>query len=163
MSFAAPSPNQFVPIPVRGALASSPNLNIFDVQIVEGDTNEFVPGQPVQLLADNPTPPIPPVNAIPVEKLTSQFSQVFGIIIDDTKVRLWSVASGKKEFRVAIEGSIINLSSSEIISRGDEVKVSAFDTNPTVSSSFGTGTIVGISLDRATGANQLIRVFFFKF
>ena len=150
----APNSNQFFPNPVRGGLALSPNLNIFDVEIDEDDNDEFVAGQSVDLrpfTLSNTT--------IIIRSVTSITGRVFGFVVDDTRSSSFSVASRKKHFRVALEGGIMYMESSTVIPRGSQVKLTSDLTiNPKISSE-GSGSIIGKALDRASGANELIRVF----
>lgn len=150
----APNSNQFFPNPVRGGLALSPNLNIFDVEIDENDDAEYVAGQPVDLrpfTLSNTT--------IIVKFVTSLTDSVFGFVVDDTRASSFSVASRKKHFRVALEGGIMYMESSSVIPRGSQVRLTVdLIINPKISNE-GSGSIIGIALDRAAGANELIRVF----
>lgn len=136
--------NQFQQGAMKGDLylPSSPTIS---VQLHASATTVY-PGSAVKLYAGTS-------NTILVDKAGAN-DDIFGWVIRNPKKT--SFAAGDT-LEVALTGSVITVESSAAFERGQQLEFVA--TNDLVKAFAGSNTPVGVALDKATAANQLIRMF----
>lgn len=144
--------NQFAQTPILGQVSQLPNPNILVAQInpstaatviTAGTAVKLITGAGVQILVDV----CPAVTDGPV----------FGFIQFNMRKNTYV---GGDTVEIACVNSVILLKSSAAIARGANVSQTApsAGNDPLVTTSVATNFVAGQALDRATGANQLIRV-----
>lgn len=129
----------------KGDLSAIPNPSTISCNITTASASTFYAGTAVVLIAGT-------ANAILVDKATAT-SQIFGFVIRNPR-KPSHTAGGKVE--VALPGSVMNMESGASFNRGQLVEYSA--ANDQVIAYAGVNTAIGVALDNATAANQLVRV-----
>lgn len=143
--------NQFALQPVLGDIDMQFTGTVIAAAAATGNTGSFVPGQPVKI--ENSAGGVP--KFVP---LTANTDDTFGFVVRNLKDA--SIAAGKS-FELAMKESVIFLASGAAIARGANVEV-VYDANSgagSVITAAGINPVVGKALDKATAADQLIRVF----
>lgn len=145
-----PTLNQFSQNVVLGQLdAQSRGGSIFSCEVSTNQVAALVAGQPVKLDT---------ASAVGVPKilsLSAASDPTFGIVAFVLKDINYP-ANARVE--VATEGSVIYLNSSAAITRGAAVEADTSVVGNVITSA-GINPIIGIALDGATAANQLIRIY----
>lgn len=139
--------NQFNQSAEKGYLDLRFNPSVISCQIDATEAGSLLPGQAVTLV--DSAGGIPKVIAA-----TADTDNIFGFIVSDLKSK-----SFKAEDRCEIvfhRGSIMYMQSSAAIARG--AKVMPVITGQKVATATAGKTAVGIAIDKATGADQIIRV-----
>jgi hypothetical protein len=137
--------NQITQGPDKGDVSAIPSPNTISCQITTASANTFYAGTAVVLIAGT-------ANTILVEKAAAT-SQIFGFVIRNPK-KPSHTAGGKVE--IAMPGTVMNMESASAVNRGQLVEYVA--TNDLIQAYAGVNTAIGVALDTATAANQLIRV-----
>lgn len=143
--------NQFAQQPVLGDLDLQYDGSVITAAAASSVATPFVAGQPVKI--EDSAGGVPKMLA-----LTSNGDQTFGFVIRNLKDV--NVPAGQA-FELALKDSVIWLVSDAAISRGSDVEV-VYNSNSgagAVITSAGINPVVGKALDKATAANQLIRVY----
>ena len=138
--------NQFTQTAIKGRLSHNPAPNVISCQITTASSNTFYGGTAVKLIAGT-------ANTILIEK-SAATEAIFGFVIFNPKKPSGNTAGQTVE--VALPGSIMEMESSAAINRGQLVEQVA--TGDKVAAYAGVNTTVGVALDTATAANQLVRV-----
>lgn len=137
--------NQLTQGPIKGGLSAVPNPATISGQLTPASANTVYAATAVKLIAGTS-------NTILVEKALAG-DQIFGFVVL-TPRKPSHTAGGK--FEIALPGSVMEMESGASINRGQLVEIVAA-TN-TVIAYAGVNTAIGVALDQATAANQLIRV-----
>lgn len=140
--------NQFAMTGLKGKIAAGPG-NTLSVQVYAGSAATaaapIVPGDFVKLVDVA-------ANTIIVDR-AAVTDAIIGVVLVSPKKDGFIPLDNME---IAINGSIVNLESADAIARGADVEYTV--SGAKVSTSAGTNTIVGVALDKASGANKLIRV-----
>lgn len=137
--------NQITMTPTKGRVSEIPNPSTISCQVTGASVANLYPGTAVVLVAGT-------ANTILVDKATPSQS-IFGFVCWTPKKSKW-VANEKLE--IAMPGSVMEMESAAAFNRGQLVEQVA--TNDLVQAYAGVNNTVGVALDTATGANQLVRV-----
>lgn len=137
--------NQITMTPHKGRISHIPNPSTLSCQITTASSNTFYGGTAVKLISGT-------ANTILVEKSAAS-EAIFGFVIANP--RSASFTAGKN-VEIALPGTVMEMESSAAINRGQLVEQVA--TGDKVAAYAGVNNTVGIALDTATAANQLIRV-----
>lgn len=137
--------NQFAQTSVLGSPDLAFNFNTKSVQInPESVSTKLQVGQAVKLIAGN----VPTI----LTDMADSTDIPFGVIVYNLKKNTYAAGD---VVEVACRGNVIYLESAAAISRGATVE--NVPTGPTVQTK-ASGAGLGVALDQATGAGQLIRV-----
>lgn len=138
--------NQFAIQPSQGdkdlAVLSD---NVISVQL-DASSADIVPGEAVQLVDD--ASKLPTVTA-----LTADTDSTFGFAVRNNKD---SGYTGGDRLEIAIQGTVMYMTAGAAIVRGAQVEVDASEVE--VITAAGTNDVVGVALDKAAAAGDLIRV-----
>lgn len=137
--------NQFAQTTTKGKVAAVPNPSTLSCQITTASGNTFKAGTAVKLVAGT-------ANTILIEKAAAT-EAIFGFVVWSPKKSSWTAG---QTVEVALPGSVMEMESSAAINRGQLVEQVA--TGDLVAAYAGVNTTVGVALDTASAANQLIRV-----
>lgn len=144
--------NQFAQTPVLGQVSQLPNPNIFPAQIDPADTATVITaGTAVKLSNVAGTQIVVLVCAAVTD------GPVFGVIVYNMRKNTYAAGD---TVEVAGVNSVITLKSSAAIARGANVSQTApsAGNDPLITTSVVTNYVLGQALEKASGANQLIRV-----
>ena len=147
--------NQFNQIPVVGDIDEATTdrgdaftCRFIDISATAGTT--LVPGEGVNLVDaganDSPGPPI-------VDERAANTDAIFGINIYKTEK---NAAESGDRVQVAISGATVFMNAGAAIARGANVELVLATPGNVITQS--TGTTLGRALDKATAANEVIRV-----
>lgn len=144
--------NQFAQTPMLGQVTQIPNPSILEVQILPASPATVITqGTAVKLVTGAGT-------QIQVEVCVDETDgPVFGFITFNMRKNTYSPGD---TVEIATVGSIITLKASAAIARGARVSSAAPSSgvDPSVKTAVATNYVAGRALDRATAADQLIRV-----
>lgn len=141
--------NQFNQSQVLGQLDLQHNGNVISAQIDVSSAGGLVPGQPVKL--------VDTANGIPlVVEAGADTDDIFGYIQYGIRNSSYGVGD-HVSIALVNGGAAMYLNSNAAIARGANVKAVIGTPGNVATATTGT-TIVGRALDKATAANQLIRV-----
>ena len=140
--------NQVSMTPVKGRVGIIPFPAVISCQVDPNSIQTLYPGSCLVLTTTT-------ANMITVDKSTIA-QNIFGVAIWNSKKPNGWTAGMKIE--IAMPGTIIEMESSGVISRGSIVYQVVLNDQITTSSAGG-ATPIGIALDNATAANQLVRVY----
>lgn len=146
--------NQFAQGPVVGQLdlVTNPNPSVMTVRYNDQATitNEIIPGEGAKLVDlganDSVGPPI-------VDERTADADAIFGVKISDTKQ---NTVNPGAIFEIAGKGGVIWMNANAAILRG--AKVALVLATPGNVVTLGAEEQYGIALDKAAGADTLLRV-----
>lgn len=154
MAFLTQSLNQFAQSPILGLVDQIPSLNVITAQILTtsaataiqvGSTVKLVDGTGANIIVDV------------CSAVTD--GPVYGVILFNQKKNTY--APGDR-VEIACVGSVLYLKTSAAVARGTKVGTTPATTtaDPTVQAiaTAATDYVTGVALDKATAANQLIRV-----
>lgn len=147
--------NQFSQTPATGQLdlVVGNNPSVFTLRVDPDSVAtaaELVPGAGVKLVDGGADDPL----GVPlVDERTADGDAIFGVILYNTKSN--SYAAGDT-LEVGARGSVVVLNSGAAIARGDSVALVLATPGNVVTRT--TETILGTALDKATAANQPVRV-----
>lgn len=139
--------NQIAQTAIKGRTSFLPAANVISVQIDPNSVQTLYPASAVVLTTATGVMVI-------VDKATPA-QNIFGFIVWNPKKPNGWTANAKVE--IALPGTIMEMESATAFNRGqvlDQVVL-----NDQVQAHSGPNTPIGISLDNATGANQLVRVY----
>jgi hypothetical protein len=137
--------NPFSMTAQKGSIAMGPNQNKISVQLYGSSTATLVPGDWVKLQDTT-------ANTILVEK-AAVTDAVIGCVMANPKKQSFVAYDN---FEIALNGSIIYLESAAAIARGADLEFVI--SGAKVQTNAGVNTICGTTLDKASGAGQLVRV-----
>lgn len=137
--------NQFAQGPVKGSLSAIPSPTTISCQLTIASSNTLVAGSAVKLIAGS-------AHTILVEK-SAATEAIFGFVIFNPKKA--SFAAGDP-VEIALPNSVMYMESSASFNRGQLVEQVA--SGDKVAPYAGVNTTVGLALDTASAANQLVRV-----
>lgn len=137
--------NQAFPILVKGQIVSGYNSNQLSVQINPSSVGTFVGGTAVKLIDGT--------QKIPVVDVAAATDDIYGFVTYSIKDN--TPAAGDI-INLAIGNTVMAMQASAAIVRGAKVEIVA--SGAKVATSAGTNKIVGIALDKASAADDLIRV-----
>lgn len=138
--------NQVAQTPIKGRVTHLPNPATISCQISPVSTQTLYPASAVVLTTDT-------ANMITVDKSTPS-QNVFGFVCWNPKKPNGWVAYNKVE--IALPGSVMVMESAAAFNRGTILDQVVLNDQVTTHVS---ATPIGIALDNATGANQLVRVY----
>ena len=143
--------NQTTQTPIKGRVSLIPNPATISAQIQSASTATLYPASAVVLFAGT-------ANMILVDKATPA-QNIFGFVVWNPKKPNGWGASQKVE--IALPGSVMYMESYAAFVRGSVLYqiTTGDDPDQVTSSSAGGATPIGLSLDQATGADQLVRVY----
>lgn len=139
--------NQFAQIPIQGMLDLRFNPSVVEGQIDSSSAGGLVPGQAVKMVDS--------AGGVPkFVECAADTDDVYGFIVYDIKSRVFN-AYDKVEV-AAMNGCVMYMTSSAAIARNASVEIVVSGSKVATAA---TGKrIVGRAFDKATGADQLIRV-----
>lgn len=143
--------NQFAQTALLGQVTLAPSPAIIPVKIYIGSVaTKLQAGQAVKIV--NQAGP-----EIQVDEVDNDSTEAFGVIIYNPRKNTY-VAGDTVE--LACSGSVITLQSSAAIARGANVSQTAASAgnDPLITTSVATNFVLGQALEKAAGANALIRV-----
>lgn len=79
---------------------------------------------------------------------------VFGFVVRDTKKSEWA---SSEPIRIALEGVVLTMTAGAAIAKGARLEIVA--STKKVITNAGTNRVIGLSLDKATATDQLVRVY----
>lgn len=147
--------NQFTQTPVVGDidLATTDRANVFTCRFIDASATAgttLVPGEGVNLVdlgaSDSAGPPI-------VDERAANTDAIFGINIYKTEK---NAAESGDRVQIARAGSVIFMNAGAAIARGASVELVLATPGNVITQS--TGTTLGLCLDKATAANDLVRI-----
>lgn len=141
------SPNQFSQTEIQGQLDFLLNNNVIAGMVDTTQATALVAGQAVKIV--NGPSKIPTFVA-----LAANTDQTFGFVVRNLKNQSFGTLQA---FEIALNDSVMYMTSDAEINRGAAVEVSYTDN--TVITSAGINPVVGYALDQATASGQLIRVY----
>lgn len=141
------SPNQFSQTEIQGQLDFLLNNNVIAGMVDTTQATALVAGQAVKIV--NGPSKIPTFVA-----LAANTDQTFGFVVRNLKNQSFGTLQA---FEIALNDSVMYMTSDAAINRGAAVEVSYTDN--TVITSAGINPVVGYALDQATASGQLIRVY----
>lgn len=141
------SPNQFSMTEVQGQLDFLMNNNVIAGQAYASLVTPLVAGQAVKIVNDGTA--IPSFTA-----LAANTDVTFGFVVRSQRNPTFPALQA---FELAINDTVMYMTSGAAIARGAQVEVSYADN--TVITSAGINPVIGYALDRATASGQLIRVY----
>lgn len=139
--------NQVAQTAIKGRTSLLPAANVMSVQIDPSSIQTLYPASAVVLTTATAN--------IPTVDKSTPAQNIFGFICWNPKKPNGWTANAKVE--IALPGTIMEMESAASFNRGqilDQVVL-----NDQVQSHSGYNTPIGIALDNATGANQLVRVY----
>lgn len=136
--------NQFSQGTVKGQVMGVPNPATLSAQIKSGGTTVY-PGYAVKLVDGT-------ANTILVDAAAAT-DDIFGFVIWNPKKSSFAALDA---LEVALPGTVIILEAAASVARGQSAEYVA--TGGKVTSYGGTNTPIGVFLDKATAAGQLVRV-----
>jgi Uncharacterized conserved protein (DUF2190) len=141
--------NQFKIQPIRGERDMAFNGDVISAQISVSDPNTSVPGHPLTM--EDSSGGVPKFI-----QTTAANGQIFGFALYNIKDV--NYAPGAR-VEVAMAGSVMYMTANAAIARGAKLEVVISTTDPRVITNAGTNKVVGIALDKALAAGDLIRVY----
>ena len=143
--------NQLVQSPVLGAMDLRFNSNNISVEIDVSSAGGLVPGQPVKMVDS--------AGGVPkVVECAADSDDVFGFLIFDLKSSVYN-ALDKAEIALVNGAGVMYMNSNAAIARDAQLAiVSGTPGNVQTAVALSGKTIIGRAFDKATAANQLIRV-----
>lgn len=152
MAFLTQAMNQFVQAPILGLVDLIPSPNVIAAQIYTSSTAALQNGSAVKLI--DATGALPIVDAVtgPTD------GPIYGVIPYGARKNLY-VANDVVQ--ICLTTSFMYLKSSAAIARGAVVSTVAATTtaDPTVATAVtSTDYVLGVCIDKATAANQLVRI-----
>lgn len=142
--------NQTAQTAIKGRVSHIPNPSTISCAVGPNSVNILNPASAVVLIAGT-------ANMILVDKATPT-QNIFGFVIWTPKKSTFP-ANAKVE--IALPGSVMEMESNASFNRGSILYqiTTGDDADQVTSSSAGGATPIGIALDQATGADQLVRVY----
>lgn len=139
--------NQFAQTSQQGQIDLPYQGPVFSCQVVSTQVVPLVPGQAVKLVDVGG-------GVMKVAALASDSDVPFGFVVLNLKD---SDYSALKFVEIATQGGVMWMTSAAAIARGANVQVSNADQK--VATSAGVNPVAGVAFDKATAADQLIRVY----
>ncbi len=139
--------NQLVQAPIQGELDLQVDMSTMSCQVASGEPTALIPGQAVKMVDD--LGGVPKVTAVAADA-----DDIFGFINYSTKDKSFP-ALAKVEISF-FRGNVMYMTSSAAIARNAKVMVVVSGSK--VATRASTGICIGRAIDKATAANQLIRV-----
>jgi hypothetical protein len=146
------NPNQFGITAQLGSLdlQTNPNPAVLTVQIASNVVGDVVAGQGVKLVDLGASDSI----GVPLVGIRANDDDILdGVVLTSTQKGAFVAGD---IVQIALEGSIVRFNSGAALARGAEVALA--NATPGNIQAVGTLTRLGKLLDKATGANQLVRV-----
>ena len=131
--------------PVKGEVKAVPNPNTVSCVILNTSTNSLVAASPVKLISGT--------SQQYLVDLAGPTDNIFGFVVYGPKINKWKAGD---RVEVALTGSLMEMESATDITRGTELEFVALGT--LVQAWARANKYIGVALDQATAANQLIRV-----
>lgn len=139
--------NQFAMTPEQGMISTQFSTNVLPATVVGTQVGNLIPGQAVKI-ADVAGGPVK------VQSLAADTDEPFGFVVLAPRRTEYAA---NQPLEIAFAGSTMYMTSDAAVARGAKVEFKR--SNNRVITSAGTNPIVGIALDKATAAGQLIQVF----
>lgn len=141
------TPNQFSMVTTQGDLDLQFQGSVATMQVSANQATALVAGQAVKLEDAAGSPP-------PVVALAANTDSSFGFVVRTLKdIEFDTLAA----VEVAMAGSVMQMTTGAAIARGAKLEV-VYTTNKVITNA-GTNPVMGFALDKATGADELIRVY----
>ena len=139
--------NQFTQAPEKGYLDLRMNPTTIPCCVDSSQVTALVPGQAVKMVDS--------AGGVPkVVALAADTDKIFGFVASSIKDQKFSAGSAVE---IAAEGNVIYLQSSAAIARG--AKVMVVITGEKVATATNGKSCAGFAFDKATGADQLVRIY----
>lgn len=143
--------NQFSQTTVKGVLDLAYNPNTIPCRVKSDEATALIPGQAVKLSDVAGGSPV-------VTAVAADTDDIFGVVAYN-QIKADFPANAAVE--ISAQSNVIYMESSAAIARG--AKVMYVVTGQLVATATAGKSIVGIALDKATAANQLVRVYLLTF